>query len=100
MPFGIKVGTERRPVAQHIGDDTVRCIAMSSTDGLVEHGGHRYQAPISVPVGKGLWEGYSMFWASDDEKGRLKQRKLPIQDRTSLCRTETTAQFETELLLT
>ena len=39
-------------VAQHIGDDIVRCIAMSSTDGLVrglecEDTG----APISVPVG-------------------------------------------------
>ena len=39
-------------VAQHIGDDIVRCIAMSSTDGLVrgldctDTG-----APISVPVG-------------------------------------------------
>lgn len=40
-------------VAQHIGDNVVRCIAMSSTDGLprgieaVDTG-----APISVPVGK------------------------------------------------
>ncbi len=40
-------------VAQHIGDNTARCIAMSSTDGLqrgvdvVDTG-----APISVPVGK------------------------------------------------
>ncbi len=40
-------------VAQHIGDDTVRCIAMSSTDGLVrgmsavDTGG-----PIKVPVGR------------------------------------------------
>ena len=40
-------------VAQHIGDNTVRCIAMSSTDGLkrnidvLDTG-----APISVPVGK------------------------------------------------
>ncbi len=40
-------------VAQHIGDNTVRCIAMSSTSGLirgieaVDTG-----APISVPVGK------------------------------------------------
>lgn len=39
-------------VAQHVGDDIVRCIAMSSTDGLmrgvdaVDTG-----APISVPVG-------------------------------------------------
>ncbi len=40
-------------VAQHIGDDVVRCIAMSSTDGLVrgakavDTGG-----PITVPVGE------------------------------------------------
>ena len=40
-------------VAQHIGNDTVRCISMSATDGLVrgmeavDTGG-----PISVPVGK------------------------------------------------
>ncbi|MBR1445381.1 MAG: F0F1 ATP synthase subunit beta [Firmicutes bacterium] len=40
-------------VAQHLGDDIVKCIAMSSTDGLkrgmeaVDTG-----APISVPVGK------------------------------------------------
>ncbi len=46
---GRKVTVE---VAQHIGDDVVRCIAMSSTDGLVrgiparDTGG-----PITVPVG-------------------------------------------------
>lgn len=40
-------------VAQHLGDDVIRCIAMSSTDGLrrgmeaVDTG-----SPISVPVGK------------------------------------------------
>ena len=40
-------------VAQHLGDDTVRCIAMGPTDGLVRGmdavatGG-----PISVPVGE------------------------------------------------
>jgi F-type H+-transporting ATPase subunit beta len=39
-------------VAQHIGDDTVRCIAMDSTDGLVR-GQEAIDtgAPISVPVG-------------------------------------------------
>lgn len=50
----IKHGEEEivAEVAQHVGDDTVRCIAMSSTDGLVrgmdvvDTG-----APISVPVG-------------------------------------------------
>jgi len=46
-------GTVVAEVAQHIGDNVVRCIAMSSTDGLqrgieaVDTG-----APISVPVGE------------------------------------------------
>ena len=39
-------------VAQHIGDNTVRCIAMSSTDGLVRGiDAVATGAPISVPVG-------------------------------------------------
>ncbi|HIU15447.1 MAG TPA: F0F1 ATP synthase subunit beta [Candidatus Ventricola intestinavium] len=40
-------------VAQHIGDDTVRCIAMSSTDGLVR-GARAVDtgSPIAVPVGE------------------------------------------------
>ena len=40
-------------VSQHIGDDTVRCIAMSSTDGLVR-GVDAVDTgnPISVPVGR------------------------------------------------
>jgi F-type H+-transporting ATPase subunit beta len=40
-------------VAQHIGDDVVRCIAMDSTDGLVR-GTDAIDtgAPISVPVGE------------------------------------------------
>lgn len=40
-------------VAQHIGDDVVRCIAMSSTDGLVR-GAEAVDtgSAISVPVGK------------------------------------------------
>ena len=47
---GIKLTIE---VAQHVGDDVVRCIAMSSTDGLVRgmdaiDTGH----PITVPVGR------------------------------------------------
>ena len=40
-------------VSQHLGDDTVRCIAMGPTDGLVR--GMEAQAtggPISVPVGE------------------------------------------------
>lgn len=40
-------------VAQHIGDDTVRCIAMSSTDGLVRGmDAADTGEPIKVPVGR------------------------------------------------
>ena len=40
-------------VAQHLGDDAVKCIAMSSTDGLVRGmDAVDTGAPISVPVGK------------------------------------------------
>src|SRR3979411_1553572 len=41
-------------VAQHLGEDTARCIAMDSTEGLVR--GQQVTdtgAAISVPVGKG-----------------------------------------------
>lgn len=50
----IKLGNQQivAEVAQHIGDDTVRCIAMSATDGLVR-GMEAVDTgrPISVPVG-------------------------------------------------
>ena len=50
----IKLGDQEivAEVAQHIGDDTVRCIAMSATDGLVR-GMEVIDAgkPIAVPVG-------------------------------------------------
>lgn len=40
-------------VAQHLGDDTVRCIAMGSTDGLVRGmEAVTTGAPITVPVGE------------------------------------------------
>lgn len=40
-------------VAQHLGDDTVRCIAMGPTDGLVRgQDAIATGAPISVPVGE------------------------------------------------
>ncbi|SDJ89691.1 F0F1 ATP synthase subunit beta [Natronincola ferrireducens] len=40
-------------VAQHIGDDTVRCVAMNSTDGLMRGMEAKDTgAPITVPVGK------------------------------------------------
>jgi len=41
-------------VAQHLGDNVVRCIAMDSTDGLVRGmAAVDTGSPISVPVGKG-----------------------------------------------
>ena len=49
-------------VAQHLGDDTVRCISMGPTDGLVRGmeaiatGG-----PITVPVGEKHWDVFSTF---------------------------------------
>ena len=50
----IKLGDQEivAEVAQHIGDDTVRCISMSATDGLVR-GMEAVDTgkPISVPVG-------------------------------------------------
>ena len=40
-------------VSQHLGDDTVRCIAMGSTDGLVRGmDAVSTGAPITVPVGE------------------------------------------------
>ncbi len=51
MPIGDRVLTVE--IAQHIGDSTVRCIAMASTDGLTR--GTEVTdtgAPISVPVGR------------------------------------------------
>ena len=40
-------------VAQHLGDETVRCIAMGPTDGLVRGmEAVATGAPISVPVGE------------------------------------------------
>ena len=52
MPVGEQTLTVE--VAQHIGDNTVRCVAMASTDGL-QRGAEVTDtgASISVPVGKG-----------------------------------------------
>ncbi len=57
-------------VAQHLGDDTVRCIAMGPTDGLVR--GMEAQgtgAPISVPVGENtLGRMFNVLGNPIDEK--------------------------------
>jgi F-type H+-transporting ATPase subunit beta len=46
-------GTLVIEVAQHLGDDTVRCIAMGPTDGLIRGmNAESTGAPITVPVGE------------------------------------------------
>jgi F-type H+/Na+-transporting ATPase subunit beta len=61
-------------VAQHLGDSTVRAVAMSSTDGLVrgmscEDTG----APISVPVGEGtLGRVFNLLGEPIDELGPVQ----------------------------
>ncbi|MFY8026964.1 MAG: F0F1 ATP synthase subunit beta [Aquiluna sp.] len=52
ISYGEKTTTLTLEVAQHLGDDLVRAIALKPTDGLVRGGlVHDTGAPISVPVG-------------------------------------------------
>lgn len=57
-------------VAQHIGDDIVRCISMGSTDGLVRGmDAVDTGAPITVPVGKQtLGRMFNLLGEAIDEK--------------------------------
>ncbi|MGN0444505.1 MAG: F0F1 ATP synthase subunit beta [Acutalibacteraceae bacterium] len=77
MPIGDRTLTVE--VAQHIGDNTVRCIAMASTDGLVR--GTQVTdtgAPISVPVGREtLGRIFNVLGETVDngEKFEAKERK-------------------------
>ncbi len=60
-------------VAQHIGDNVVRCIAMSSTDGL-QRGTDAIDTgrPISVPVGEGcLGRVFNLLGQPIDEAGEV-----------------------------
>ncbi len=55
-------------VAQHLGDDTVRCIAMGPTDGLVRGmDAIATGAPISVPVGRYLGRMFNVLGELIDE---------------------------------
>ncbi len=61
-------------VAQHIGDNVVRCIAMSSTDGL-QRGAQAVDTgkAISVPVGEGcLGRVFNLLGQPIDEAGEVK----------------------------
>ncbi|MCI8851268.1 MAG: F0F1 ATP synthase subunit beta [Erysipelotrichaceae bacterium] len=68
-------------VAQHIGDDRVRCVAMGSTDGL-KRGMKAIdsEAPISVPVGKEvLGRMFNVLGRSiDGLKELTKAPRMPI----------------------
>ena len=68
-------------VAQHVGDDIVRCIAMSSTDGL-ERGMECIDtgAPIEVPVGDAvLGRMFNVLGEPIDGLGEVKaDKKMPI----------------------
>ena len=68
-------------VAQHLGDDTVRCIAIGTTDGLVR--GMEAKAlggPISVPVGEEtLGRMFNVLGEPIDRKPAPKgAKRLPI----------------------
>ena len=61
-------------VSQHIGDDIVRCISMSSTDGLVR-GAEAIDtgSPIKVPVGdKTLGRLFNVLGENIDEDAKAK----------------------------
>jgi len=83
-------------VAQHLGENVVRCIAMDGTEGLVR--GHKASdtgAPIKIPVGPGTL-GRIMNVTGDpiDERGPIKATKLaPIHvDPPEFVEQSTTAE--------
>ncbi len=68
-------------VAQHLGENTVRCIAMDTTDGLVRgQAVTDTKAPIAVPVGpKTLGRIMNVVGEPVDERGPIgEQKRLPI----------------------
>ena len=80
-------GIDARPdnliveVAQHLGENTARCIAMDSTEGLVRGMvAKNTGANISMPVGKAvLGRILNVVGEPVDEKGPVKAtKKLPI----------------------
>ena len=64
--------------ALHVGDNVVRCIAMSSTDGLVRGmSATDTGAPITVPVGEsGLGRIFNLLGETIDGKGPVKAEKF------------------------
>jgi F-type H+-transporting ATPase subunit beta len=89
-------------VAQHLGENHVRCIAMDTTDGLVRSMGVRNtSAPIAMPVGPGtLGRIMNVIGEPVDEGGPIKAvKRLPIhREPPPLAEQSTTIkQFQTGL---
>ena len=87
-------------VAQHLGEKTVRTIAMDSTDGLVR--GQKVQdtgEPISVPVGpETLGRILNVVGEPVDERGPVKTKlRAPIHKEAPLFTDQAT---DTEVLVT
>ncbi len=87
-------------VAQHTGDDIVRCVALSSTDGLTRGMKARDTGgPISVPVGdEVLGRLFNVIGETIDGKGPCEtKQKMPIHRQApTFAEQDTTAQiFET-----
>jgi len=87
-------------VAQHLGENTVRTIAMDSTDGLVR--GQKVKdtgKPISVPVGpETLGRILNVVGEPVDERGPVKTKlTAPIHKEAPLFTDQAT---ETEVLIT
>lgn len=87
-------------VAQHVGDDVVRCIALSSTDGLTRGmEAENTGAPIRVPVGNEvLGRMFNVVGEAIDEKGPVEtdMRASIHREAPKFEEQDTTAQiFET-----
>ncbi|MDC7279309.1 F0F1 ATP synthase subunit beta [Butyrivibrio fibrisolvens] len=87
-------------VAQHLGDDTVRCIAMGPTDGLVRGMDVvATGAPISVPVGEAtLGRIFNVLGdAIDEQPAPTGVEKMPIHRKAPAFEEQATS---TEMLET
>ncbi|MBQ7676998.1 MAG: F0F1 ATP synthase subunit beta [Lachnospiraceae bacterium] len=81
-------------VAQHLGDDTVRCIALGPTDGLVRGMDAKATgAPISVPVGEEtLGRMFNVLGQPIDEMDPPKTaEKMPIHRKAPAFEEQSTA---------
>ena len=84
---------------QHLGDNTVRCISLFSTDGM-QRGSRAVDtdSPVTVPVGEAtLGRMFNVIGEPIDEKGPVEAQRLPIH-RKAPAFTEVTP--ATELLAT